>query len=1051
MKSLLLLVAFFCVLSFRIDAQTSRYSIANGEYSNFILDNSTQILYGIGASSIGQGSGSNPYGFAYACKFPVANTKIKFVAAGLHTAACIDVSGNVYFTGPNEDGTMGNGTTSGISYYFVPVTTDINGNPFTHVKYIRMSSSYFTGGAGYGALIYAIKDDGTLWVWGNTQGGYSGDGTYGKVVTRPTQVTSFPAGTVITKVIMANIAMALDANGNVWTWAGNGSPVMIGNSSQTDYMRPHTITLPSKAIDIAGGSYFSYALLDNHSLYGWGLFVGYLGVGKNPASVMWGTNPPAKPMLLDTSLNLPAKINRLSTNTATTYAILTDGSLWAWGGSECGQVGNGQELDYKRYTINPAPYGGSIPEPYAWNQDLNSVQLQQHKPVNIAPGMNNFTDLSEGVEMVFYKYAVDANGQLYSWGRNKVGVLGNGFYEGDYINGMLGSIYPNSWDVPYVTAINPFVTGGKTILATSPICLQNPGANYCNLYVNPANTPPKSLINGVKNGTSGITGSSTSLDGTLSTDNVAIMSYVWTQVSGPNSAIISIPSGKKVNVLGLATGTYVFKLKVTDNGWASDSTTFTVNVNTGAAQPPVANAGTKQSITLPANSVMLTGSGSEVNGTIVSYKWAQQSGPGTATIAAPATATTAVAGLIAGTYVFALTVTDNAGKTAVATVQITVNAALVTPPPVAGLAIPGKIEAESFNAMSGVITETTTDVGGGLNVGAIDQTDWMNYNVNVATAGTYTVSLRIATVAAGAGFQLRSSSGTVLATVTLPNTGNYQAWQTVTTSVTLPAGAQTLQLYSTSTAHWNINWMQFVSPQAIPGKIEAESFNAMSGVITETTTDAGGGLNVGAIDQNDWMNYNVNVAAAGTYTVSFRVATVAAGAGFQLRSSSGTVLATVTLPNTGNYQAWQTVTASVTLPAGVQTLQLYSTSTAHWNINWMQFASGTTAASSAKNVVTASRESLLSDSTSLLNTASSFVLYPNPVQGQFMIQLNNGHMGNMQVQIVDAAGVVRQVYSYNKNQSSMQLNLSAGNLSAGVYFVRVQIGAWSEIKKIVKL
>jgi hypothetical protein len=99
-----------------------------------------------------------------------------------------------------------------------------------------------------------------------------------------------------------------------------------------------------------------------------------------------------------------------------------------------------------------------------------------------------------------------------------------------------------------------------------------------------------------------------------------------------------------------------------------------------------------------------------------------------------------------------------------------------------------------------------------------------------------------------------------------------------------------------------------------------------------------------------------------------------------------------------------------------------------------------------------SPQKLVTDSTAdASDIASSFVIYPNPVQGQFIIQLNNGYMGNMRVQIVDATGVTRQVYSYNKNQSSMQLNLSAGNLSAGTYFVRVQIGAWSEVKKIIKL
>ncbi len=262
--------------------------------------------------------------------------------------------------------------------------------------------------------------------------------------------------------------------------------------------------------------------------------------------------------------------------------------------------------------------------------------------------------------------------------------------------------------------------------------------------------------------------------------------------------------------------------------------------------------------------------------------------------------------------------------------------------------IPGTIQAEAYATMSGVQTQTTSDAGGGLNVGWIDQGDWMNYAVNVATSGSYTVGFRVAASTAGGSFQLKTTSGTVLATISVPNTGNFQSFQTINSTVALSAGSQTLQIVSTSTTEWNFNWMQFtsaaggVSIGAIPGTIQAESYATMSGVQIQATSDVGGGSNVGYIDQGDWMNYSVNVATAGTYTASFRVAAVAAGASFQIKSGSGTVLATIAVPNTGNYQTFQTVNATVNLGAGSQTLQLISTSAVAWNINWMQFAATTT-------------------------------------------------------------------------------------------------------------
>jgi len=673
MKASVLFVLLLFALCHSLNAQTPRYSVANGEYANFILDNSTQTLYGVGSGGTGIGSNPGQVGYPILCQFPSANTKIVFAAAGLHTASCIDVNGNVYFTGPNEDGTLGNGTTTGSAGSFVQVSTDINGNPFNNVKYLRMASSIFTGGAGYGALIYAIKNDGTLWYWGNAQGGYAGDGTYGTVVTKPTQITSFPAGTVITKIVAENTVIALDANGNVWTWAGNGNPDLLGNASQTDYETPHMITLPGKATDIAGGGFFSYALLQNQSLYGWGWYTGYLGVGSVAAAGTPGMAPPTKPILLDTALNLPAKISTLTTNNTTTYVILTDGSMWAWGGNECGQVGIGTECNYATYTVNPAPTGGT-PSPYNWNQDMSTAQCQVHKPVNIAPGMNNWVGLSEGVCAVWYKFAVDANGQLYSWGRNKSSVLANGIAIGDYIAGTIIADYPNSLDVPYVTAINPFTPGAKTIVSTSPLCLTTPTAAACSLYPVPANTPPSALINGVKNGSGTVASTTTSLSGAASSDNVHISAFVWTQVSGPNTPIISIPSGQTVNIIGLKNGTYVFKLRVTDNGWASDSTTYTLNVNTGGPQP-VDSAGPAQTITLPTNSVTLKGSASEAGGTIVGTKWTQVSGPGTATFGNAAVLSTTASGLVQGIYVFELTATDSNGITAQSTVKITVNPA----------------------------------------------------------------------------------------------------------------------------------------------------------------------------------------------------------------------------------------------------------------------------------------------------------------------------------------------------------------------------------------
>jgi hypothetical protein len=107
------------------------------------------------------------------------------------------------------------------------------------------------------------------------------------------------------------------------------------------------------------------------------------------------------------------------------------------------------------------------------------------------------------------------------------------------------------------------------------------------------------------------------------------------------------------------------------------SITFNVVDGTSSNAVPTADAGADQAITLPVNSLTLTGAGRDADGTITGYLWTKQSGPA-ATLTNANTASLSASGLVAGSYVFRLTVTDDKGATAFDELTVTVQAATAT-------------------------------------------------------------------------------------------------------------------------------------------------------------------------------------------------------------------------------------------------------------------------------------------------------------------------------------------------------------------------------------
>src|SRR5438093_1455171 len=190
--------------------------------------------------------------------------------------------------------------------------------------------------------------------------------------------------------------------------------------------------------------------------------------------------------------------------------------------------------------------------------------------------------------------------------------------------------------------------------------------------------------------------------------------------------------------------------------------------------------------------------------------------------------------------------------------------------------------------------EPSTD--GGNDVGWIAAGEWLNYTVNVEAAGAYRVIFRVASLGPGGTFHLEMNGTDVSGPLTIPATGSWQAWQSVTAAVTLSAGRQIARLVmdsaGSSGAVGNITSMEFTpTPSAppytgtaapIPGKIAVANFdNGGEGVAFHDATpgNAGGayratnvdleassdgGYDIGWLDPGEWVNSTVNVAGAGS-------------------------------------------------------------------------------------------------------------------------------------------------------------------------------------------
>jgi len=311
--------------------------------------------------------------------------------------------------------------------------------------------------------------------------------------------------------------------------------------------------------------------------------------------------------------------------------------------------------------------------------------------------------------------------------------------------------------------------------------------------------------------------------------------------------------------------------------------------------------------------------------------------------------------------------------------------------------IPGTIQASDFDRggegtayhdttignAGGAYRPTSVDLeasaDGGYDVEKTRAGEWLNYTVNVASAGSYTAAFRVASLGQGGTFHVEFNGTNVTGAITVPDTGGWQIWQSVSRTITLAPGVQVMRVVmdtgGSSGGIGNLGAMIFVgatsvsastpfsgTPVSIPGTVQAEEFDHGGEGVAYHDTTAGnsagafrstgvdieasvsGGYDVCKVKPGEWLNYSVNVSATGTYAVSFRVASLGQGGTFHLEMNGVNVTGAVTVPDTGGWQNWQTVSRTVSLAAGPQIARLVMDSMAAsvGNFDAMTFVAGDT-------------------------------------------------------------------------------------------------------------
>jgi RHS repeat-associated protein len=338
------------------------------------------------------------------------------IVAGGHHSLALKADGSVWGWGRNASGEIGIGTIAS------PQEAPVKVNNLSNIIAIAAGE--------YHSM--ALKSDGTVWAWGQNVNGQIGINSVATPQKNPVQVTNL--SDVVAIATGGQHSMALKADGTVWGWGANGkAQVGIGNIT-TPQKNPVQAIGVSNVVAIASGETHSLALRADGTVWTWGENVdGELALGYINSPIKFPTQVPY--------LN---NVMSISGGASHSLALLTDGTMKAWGNNYWGQLGNGASTGTAGNN-NPAPVSvegfsdvGLVARNHSllvkmdgtiWAYGYNRFgQLgdgstyNRLSPVEVNNQFGSFSAVAGGA----HSLAINMDNSVWAWGNNLYGQLGDG-------------------------------------------------------------------------------------------------------------------------------------------------------------------------------------------------------------------------------------------------------------------------------------------------------------------------------------------------------------------------------------------------------------------------------------------------------------------------------------------------------------------------------------------------------------------------------------------------------------------------------------------------